>query len=317
MASAARRTPAKGKLKFEDQSFERKVYFYRLRPPQDGGPAFVDIGPALKAVAGLEPGERLLSTPDGNGLYCWDEPSAAFHRLRLGKIRNWGLPPVAQNGNLTPLELAPDAGLAELTHMVVFPNGIVGVEATQLGPKPFHLGVYLREKAGAHCPPLQADLLIRGNALARLARIKEVVLFHIQVPSKHIGVLQEHDDGLADVFKAAHDFGKSASIAFTLGPKMYGQSGGFDEGFRGYLRRLAKKTEVRQVAERFFIRGVDSETGERIVVDLMKENIVAKKRMLRHDGKTRAVDSKSAFEAIEQAYVELKPEIDDAAGANI
>ena len=72
--------------------------------------------------------------------------------------------------------------------------------------------------------------------------------------------------------------------------------------------------EFRENTERFQIRGRISETGEIDTVDLLRDQLIATKQILRVGDKSRAVQPESAFDAIEVSYKELHSELMLAAG---
>ena len=136
---------------------ERKIYFYRVDAGQDAGarPLQFDPRAVLRHIEdlGWEPQGRYMLDADDNALCCWIDRMRAPQRLRFGVSRRSGLPLLERDGRVGPLNIAADAGLAELVHVVFFPDNIVGSEFNFYGPRVPRLRSYFEEKAGEVCPP--------------------------------------------------------------------------------------------------------------------------------------------------------------------
>ena len=112
---------------------ERRIYFYRvdagLKNGQPGPQP--NLTPMLRALNNLPHslGGRYYSTAEGV-LTSWVDSPAAPHRMRFGHSRRSVLPQVELAGNLSSLQIAQDAGLAEAVHVAFFPEGIVGAASS-------------------------------------------------------------------------------------------------------------------------------------------------------------------------------------------
>src|SRR5580692_10346407 len=123
-----------------NNTIERKIFFYRVDGGLDdvGRPLPFDVAGSLAAVNKLSwsSGDRYLPDSDGNDVCCWIESKKDKPRLRIGRIRRSGLPPVEEAGRLATLPIKPSEGLAETAHVAFFPNdGVVGMEFNFYAPR--------------------------------------------------------------------------------------------------------------------------------------------------------------------------------------
>jgi len=51
------------------------------------------------------------------------------------------------------------------------------------------------------------------------------------------------------------------------------------------------------------------------LVDVLRDELVASKKVVRVDSRSRALDPAATYAAIEEAYLELKPQLEAAAAA--
>lgn len=52
-------------------------------------------------------------------------------------------------------------------------------------------------------------------------------------------------------------------------------------------------------------------------IDLLSDELVVKKQVVKQDARFRSVDKNSAYRAIEEAYQELKEQLETAAGVSV
>jgi len=85
----------------------------------------------------------------------------------------------------------------------------------------------------------------------------------------------------------------------------------------GVARRLASRPGLRENAEKFVVKGLNEEIDAIEEVDVLKDQLISTKRIFRVDKRTRVLDDASAYAAIEQAYSELKADLEAAASIAI
>ena len=85
-------------------------------------------------------------------------------------------------------------------------------------------------------------------------------------------------------------------------------------GLLSLAKRIVRRADMHAEVSRFTIKGTDRETNRIDVVDVLSDSLISKKQIVLEGERTRAVDSASAFAAIEEAYGELRDQIVLAAG---
>ena len=131
---------ARSKKEAKQKTVTRKVFFYKVNAgvnTDTGEPCKIIFGPAIRELNKLPftTDGRYLDTDEGKQLCCWPDRVELPYRLRLANIRRGQYPPVENEGSFSPLVLGSGRGLAEITHMVLFPGGICGAEFNFYGPR--------------------------------------------------------------------------------------------------------------------------------------------------------------------------------------
>jgi len=168
-------TPSPGRRRVE--TAKRSIYFFRIDGGAgvDGVPINVDLHPTLQKLDGLpfrpvEDGGRYVASGDAD-LCVW---VGEICKIRFANIRRNALPLAEVGGQLTDLNLADEAGIYEVSHLCIFPDGIVGMEFNFYGPRPSRLAPYLRRAVGEDCPEFTLEALLRQDVAAVLSRQKAV-----------------------------------------------------------------------------------------------------------------------------------------------
>jgi hypothetical protein len=82
----------------------------------------------------------------------------------------------------------------------------------------------------------------------------------------------------------------------------------------GPLKALLRGPELRENADRFRVKGKHDETNKVELIDLLRDQLIVRKQVLRLGARSRAVDASSAFAAIKAAHVEVGDDLRRAAG---
>ena len=295
---------------------ERKIYFYRANVGMDGGgrPLAFNPTPALTRINRLRFNDagRYLAEGDA-ALCCWVDHPNPRQRFRLGQIRRSGLPQVEQGGALTDLPIPAESGLVEAIHVVAFANNIVGSDFNFYGPRMSRLGLYLHEKAARWCPDVTFDPLLRQDVAAELDRLREIRMFHLKIRAAYAATVAQADRDLGAAFQAAARAGNAEELEIVLRPRKYSRNA-LADGMLRVARWLARRGDLRTEASKFEVRGVRADTGDIELVDVLRDQLIAREEILRQSRRGRALDSVSTYEAIERAFHELEDELTVAAG---
>lgn len=293
------------------QPIERKIYFYRanIGVDQGGQPLPFNVIPALQHIGGLQfsPAGRYLDDGDLR-LCCWVDRLNQEPRLRLVQIRQSGLPQLEQQGQLTDLAIPANSGLAEAIHIVVFGNNIVGSDFNFFGPRMSRFSWYLREKGNGLCPDVTFEPLLRQDVAAQLERFREIRMFHLKIRSSYAAIVEQADQDLGQAFAAAHRAGDADELEIVLRPRKYSRNALADRVLQA-ARVLARRGDLRLEASKFSVKGVRGDTGALEVVDVLRDQLVAHEAVVRQSARGRALDSASAFDAIERAHTALESDL--------
>jgi hypothetical protein len=302
------------------KTVERRIYFYRMDAGTDDGgrPLPFDIRAPL-AYLGTLPfttDGRYLVEDDGDHTCCWpDEAPGACPRLRFGSIRRSGFPQVERGGALTQLHLAPTSGLVEQVHVVFFPDAIIGAEFNFHGPRVTRLAPYLQAKAGDLCPPLTFLPLLRQDVADQLADLRDVRLLRLRIHASYAARVAEADRDLGAAFRAASRAGAGEEIEIIIRPRPYSRQP-LARRLLYAVRRLAALGDLRAEVAHFSVKGLNGKTNQIDLVDVLSDQLSARGQIVCLDRHARALNSASAYAAIERAYAELRPRLLLAAGVS-
>jgi hypothetical protein len=80
---------------------------------------------------------------------------------------------------------------------------------------------------------------------------------------------------------------------------------------------LAQRGDLRENALSFVVGGHDRETQRLESVDVLKDHLISNKKIVRMNHKSRALDDNAAYDAIEEAYRDLRTDLEAAASVAI
>jgi len=307
----------RGAVKTAPPTSRRSIYFYRIDSGllQSGKPKPVDLKASLTQLNGMkcELGGRYVDLGDGNTLCSWID-SVNDQQFRLATIRHSDLPRVEQGGDLTDLQLTAEQGLYEPIHLQLFDDNIIGVEFNIYGPRPSRLSWYLRKALSDDTIQYSLDPLLRKDVLDQLSRLEEVRSLDLAIRPSYASTVREANRDLGAAFSAASRAGRSQIVRLVLSPD--GNRKGFlSRSVRAATRKLAARSDIRENAQIFKVRGLDEATHTVEAIDVLKDQLVAYRSIVRLDERSRAISDVAAYEAVGDAYKSLKDELVFAAAA--
>ena len=299
---------------------ERKIYFYRVDAGLDaaGRPVPFNPVPVLRHLHGLPFTDDGLywDAGDGHDTCCWVDVVSSRGRLRFGNVRRSGLPQVERAGEIGALGIPASAGLLEQVHVLFFPHNIVGSEFNFYGPRISRLSRYMAAKANGTCPPVTFEPLLRQDVMGQIDRLVDIRLLQLKIHASYADVVAEADQDLGSAFEAAARAGQAEELEIILRPRAHSRQA-LTNRLLETVKRLARGQELRQESSRFSIKGLDAETERVETVDILKDQLISKKRIILENERTRALDSESAYAAIDEAYNELRDKLLVAAGVQL
>jgi hypothetical protein len=290
------------------------MHFYRaVLPPVPGATATFDPRAALERIDGLPFADagRYLNYQD-SVLCAWVDDPTPRARLRFATIRREGLPFVEERGAVTALEIPEAAGLVEQCHVVCFEHNIVGCEFNFYGPRLSRLGPYLRERGGDSLPRVRFEPLVRRDVAALLDSAYGVRIFRLRIRNSDIAAISDADRDLGSAFAAEASLSEAEELEIQLRPRAYAR-GHLGNRMLQLTRRLARRQDIGEVASMFSVDVQWMENGASETVNLLDDRLVATRPVARSAGRGRAVDTQSAYAAIESAYGDLEEDLLEAA----
>jgi hypothetical protein len=287
----------------------RNIYFYRLRNA-DGSSSnpLENFQRALREVCQLpfRAGGRYLDFDAGARSFCvWVHRGALPLRIRLADIRRSDLPLIDREGRLRPLALEANEGVAEGTHVVVFADGYVGCEFNFYGPRLGRISSYLVEKAPDVTPGVEFDPVIYADTAAQLRQLQSAKSVSLRIPAELAAAVREADPSLGELLSTTAERLGAPTVAIQFGPEPRSRSP-IGQGALDLVRGLFQLRSIRQNAIEFTVTGLDRE-GRISEIDLLGGRLVAEETMIRQDSSSRAINSLSAYRAIESARATALP----------
>ena len=302
---------------------ERKIYFFRCHVGNDpeGKPLSFDPLPALDVIGKLpfvdEPDGKYWADSAESVVCLLDHTGGVRPRVRFCRVRRSGLPQLERAGSVTDLNIAPDQGLLETTHVVFFPGNVVGVEYNHYGPRISLFGSYLHLLSDGAVAKVNFSPVLRGDPTRQLDRLSDIRLFDISVRRPYIGSVRQAESSLGDTLEAnARLFDEPDKVQVVLRYPSARRRSALDF-LRDRLRTLVSFNSQQPVIDRFKVRGYCEDSSRVETLDLLKDNIIATKQVVRLGGRGRAIDPGSAFQAISESYGQFSDEIAESVDVSL
>ncbi len=300
---------------------KRSIHFFRIDggAGEDGMPITVDLHPALRKLDDLpfspvEAGGRYVSTNDADQC-AWVDDSGDICKVRFANVRRNALPLQEEGGQLKDLNLAADAGLYEASHLCMFPDGIVGVEFNFYGPRPSRLAPYLRRAIGQGCPEFALEALLRQDVADVLLHKKAVRKLDLLIRRPYIAIIEDANANLGAALRAAETASQADCVGLDLEPEAYKRRN-LDDGIMNMLRGLVQRSDLRENTRTLKATVVDQD--DRVEeIDLLRDELISQKKVLRQEGRTRVLLSDDAYDKIVEAYNETRDDLTRAASVSV
>ena len=241
---------------------ERKIYFYRvdLGLDHDGSPLPFDPFPALDTIGQLPfaigPTGRYEEEGDGNVICILPSDENYRPELRFCRVRRVGLPQLEREGNITDLDIRPDEGLLEPTHVAFFPNNVAGIEYNHFGPRASRLGGYINRKTLRTFPSIQLQPLLRRDIGRLLDGFTEIRLLEFRIRPSYIDTVRQADESLAAAFEANRRvLNDAASLQVVLRSSKQQRRSCSRQTIGSRLGDFCDERDLQENVEQFKVRG--------------------------------------------------------------
>lgn len=294
----------------EQPTTARKIYFFRI----EHFTQFKERLPgALQRIENLpftDSGRYLIEANKSSRLCVFPDSLEYPLRLRFGRTRRDQLPDVENGGQLEALEIAEDAGLIDLGHLIIFEDGHVAAEWNPDGPKLQRLTPYLADKGGL-TDNVRFRNLFERDIVEVVSRLDGVRILDIDLPADAIELAREADESLADALAATERLGATKKVGLTLAAD---QSSG---RLRALALKLANIIQARPQERKRFgtlkATGYDSASSITRYVDILEDKLVIGEMFPKRDSRSRSVASDEAYRLIHRSYSQMKPRLAAAA----
>lgn len=259
----------------------------------------------LRALNDLSGDERLLSLGDDS--FAWakvDRIPAGREsgRLRLFKIRRSNLPGVEDRGSITDLVLSETAGLAEPSHVVLGGDGLIAAEFNFSAARMSAFERLLRDKLDMD---VRIDTYLQGDIVEQLDRLDYINLLELSVvPTPALEAELRNSGRFGDAVASLSQGRGGRRVALRLtGDRGSSQ---WTNEVRRFVKRLLQIGADEHAAKVLRVQGLDPASGEIEVVDLLKQKLVRKVDIEKTAARSKALNTTSAYEHIEEAIREVR-----------
>jgi hypothetical protein len=280
---------------------ERDVYFYKveIEEPDEWKRAEV-----LRNLAALDGDSRIL--PLGNDNYAWANVDRiprgrGSGRLRFFRDRRSNLPGYAVDYRVDELPIPEEAGLIEPTHVVLAGDGLIAAEYNHFAPRiTTHFANFLRQKLGLD---LRIGTYIQGEILDQLDRLTYIQSAEFSLlPTAELEQQIRNDGTLGEAAAALMRPEGSRRIFMRLS----GEKGNtaWTNQLRDFAKRIVSVDD--HSAKVCKLKGLDPVTGEIEPVDLLKQKLVRRVDITKPTARSRALDTRDAYDHIEECIAEVR-----------
>ncbi|MEU8232838.1 hypothetical protein AB0C12_24930 [Actinoplanes sp. NPDC048967] len=300
---------------------DRKIYFYRVDAGADESlkPRSIDFRPVLQYVDGLpfeQGGGRYFMQSDGSLLCAWIGALGSVFRVQFGTIRRNALPQSEAYGKLKDLALAEEEGLCEVCHICIFPEGVVGMEYNFYGPRASRFPAYLERIAPGRVPEFTLESILRHDMLEKLRSKTGVRAMELKVRRSYIETVKELDQRTGNALEALAEGNDAETIGVMLGPEPYQRVNLADRTLQ-FIRDMVRRDDLRDNVSQFKASVVEEGSTKVDEINLLQDQLISSRKILRLGERTRVLDSEDAFRNIEDAYVELRQDLLSAPTASV
>ena len=287
----------------------RNIWFYRVTDLGEPDPDWrFNPQPYLAGLDSLpysgstaSPPGRIVPHSDDADLCAWVDRAAERGRLRLGTVRKGALPVAVLRDQRRPLDLSPDEGLLEETHIQFFPDNIVGAVFNVHAPRASTLPYYLRETVGGFPRRLHFGRLMVPDIETRLSRMTDFTLVQLAIRASYVHEIDSSMQGLGDAL--ARQAQLNSPDIIDIGFRTNGRSSRKLSGsIIDAVRSLVGLGRLPEIAQSLKVKGYDPATGKNEELDILKAYMIQAEEIVLQDEQHRTLSPDSAYEAISNAF---------------
>jgi hypothetical protein len=160
---------------------------------------------------------------------------------------------------------------------------------------------------------LDFHALVRQDVVAMLDEYGGVRAWNLQVRRSEIDAISKIDKSLGEALRAQAKLGAAdvVEVAWRVKPYARGETLGAKAFAR--VRKLAKRKDIADLVGQFTVDAVPADGGRSQTLNILDDHLISTKPIKKRAGRGRALDHTSAFDAIGDAFDDLKDELTKAA----
>ena len=252
---------------------------------------------------------RYFRLPNGNDLSMYiDSYLNGVIEGRIVLCRRSLLPEIEDSGNLTSLQLAENAGLAEITHFKYFSNfNILGVEYNFYGPKSGNIVEYFQNKL-IGCIDMFRVTPVIDNTWSELLNSDryQLSMFGFKATRNAADSIRRLNNSLGEAFDAAASIEDVEEIELIVRRRSRSRESFSPEGF--CWRNLFENNFMhREEFEKLSVGLV--EDGHNRTLNLLEDKLCVNKVVRVVEGRTRSLESTSVYAAISSAFEDCRDQL--------
>lgn len=281
---------------------KRKILFYKVQP--EG----LLLTPYLQELGALDGDNIYTDYFDENKRVYVDVISTDADQIKakISYYRSTDFPRVARNGTRESydLNLQPDEGLADTSHLIYFPtSGVIAIEFNFNAPRVTALAYHLKAKTAVP-PELSLAPITRPSVMEELDRLRTIKSVSVSAYRGSIEEVQHFDKNIYESLNNASKLGgtESVEIVIQAGRKRESRLALSVDALKDKLGIFSKNdSDPAYVFKRLRITGEDERTEKIAEVDLLQQIMVSQVSVPKI-GHGRDIVSDSMFEQINVAY---------------
>lgn len=288
-------------------TIQRKIFFFRININQNGKSisplnVFSKIGSMPCSYGG-----RLIKIDDSRDRHMKLDSDDYPIKVQISNYKKHDWPTGAIMDNRIPL-IIPDGGsICESTHFIVFNDGIIGMEYNQSAPRQGGVVNFINQIFPDY--EVVVETLVNkelGESLIR-ADNSGIKLFRMRIRRGSEEIIKALHDQLGMTLSALENVDSNApDYEIVLRPS---RGNKLKLSFLSKIVEWLKEDDTREAIIKGRIKVFDLEYKYENVpetLDVLQPYIMARKRIVKEDNDTKAVNSQSMYDAISDSYIELK-----------
>lgn len=303
----------------------RKIHFYRI----DAGINEVtqqintfESSLVIGRIESLSDTEKQLERTDGDLTFYRIFKGGRYPRVQLSTVRMTEIPEGfdRRDSSSFVFDIAEEQGISENSHMVFFPDNILGLEYNYRGPGTGRLEEYLRKKAPVSESKVTFTPLMDKDFEEKLQQLSDVRELRMRVSHREVVEAKSHridpeEDDPYEVMESMKNFGEAGEYELVWKSRTHSRQN-IAQRFFAVARNYLQRYDTEDKSSMLVLRGHDEE-GHMQRINVLNERLVYNETTFKLRATDRGVIPDSAFQAIEKAYRDNKDEIEHAAAVYI